>query len=252
MPIQGNAVLAPVAGRGDGRSMAELTRESLLAAIVDHAFPDDRLPPEAKLAAELGVSRATLRAALHALEADGILTRRRRVGTTINRHVVCSSMRLNRLVAFASLIAQQGHEPSERHTVDTQPAAEFAAALEIDAATPCLFVDRLLSADGLPVITIVDVVPLDRLTVEVGAVDPGDSTFALIARNCVAPVDYATSDLLPQLATREGPPGLSLTPGQAYIELLETHFTVKHEIAGVSRIRVDPGQIRLSFVRRQA
>ncbi|MBO9532962.1 MAG: GntR family transcriptional regulator [Solirubrobacteraceae bacterium] len=244
--------LAPVEARGDGRSIAELTREALLTAIIDNAFPGDRLPPEARLAAEFGVSRATLRAALHSLEADGILTRRRRFGTTINRHVLRSSMRLNRLVAFSSLIAQQGHEPSERHTVDTQPAAEFAAALEVDAETPCLFVDRLLSADGMPVITITDVVPLDRLTVEISEVDPGDSTFALIARNCIAPVDYATSDLLPQLATREGPPGLRLAPGQAYIELLETHFTVKHDIAGVSRIRVDPGQITLSFVRRQA
>ncbi len=43
----------------------------------------DRLPPEAEFAAELGVSRSTLRMAFAKLEASGVLQRRRRAGTRI-------------------------------------------------------------------------------------------------------------------------------------------------------------------------
>ena len=43
----------------------------------------DRLPPEADYAAELGISRTTLRLAFSELEASGVLQRRKRTGTQI-------------------------------------------------------------------------------------------------------------------------------------------------------------------------
>jgi len=112
-------------------SLTECTRGALLAAIRADAFADGRLPPEAELAEQLGVSRATLRAALQSLEADGLISRRRRHGTYINGHLLRTSMRLNRLVPFTELIELCGHEPSvdvQRHRVE--PArGEDAAAL---------------------------------------------------------------------------------------------------------------------------
>ncbi|HET9168306.1 MAG TPA: GntR family transcriptional regulator [Actinospica sp.] len=58
--------------------------ESLRARILGRA-PEDplRLPTEARLAAEYGVAVSTVRQALGALEADGLITRRRRHGTFI-------------------------------------------------------------------------------------------------------------------------------------------------------------------------
>ena len=43
----------------------------------------DRLPPEAEYAAELGISRSTLRLAFSELEASGVLKRKKRAGTEI-------------------------------------------------------------------------------------------------------------------------------------------------------------------------
>jgi DNA-binding GntR family transcriptional regulator len=43
----------------------------------------DRLPPEGEYAAELGISRSTLRLAYSELEASGVLRRRKRAGTQI-------------------------------------------------------------------------------------------------------------------------------------------------------------------------
>lgn len=235
----------------EGRSLADLAHEALLAAIHADAFPDDRLPPEAELAGALGVSRPTLRAALHALEADGIVTRRRRFGTTVNRHVLRSAMRLNRLVSFTSLIAQQGHEATATHALRTAPAGGFAGALGVEDDAECVVVDRLLHADGDPVIAVQDVVPAGRLTVPLADVEPGDSTFAFIAGCCAAPVDYATTDITPRVAGAGQPAGLLVRDGEAYVELLETHFARDHEVVGLSRVWVDPSRVRLSFVRRQ-
>jgi GntR family transcriptional regulator len=62
--------------------LAERAREAILSAILSERFDGDRLPSEDELGKMLNVSRTTIRTALHSLERDGIITRRRAVGTT--------------------------------------------------------------------------------------------------------------------------------------------------------------------------
>lgn len=56
--------------------LAELIRQGVLR-------PGDRLPPERDLAAQLGVSRASLREALQAIELRGLVVRRQGAGTFV-------------------------------------------------------------------------------------------------------------------------------------------------------------------------
>src|SRR4051794_9292032 len=84
--------------RGSAVSLAREVREGLLQRMRAGEFADGRLPPEADLARELGVSRTTVRAALHTLEQDGIVSRRRRHGTIVNAHMLHGSLPLNRLL----------------------------------------------------------------------------------------------------------------------------------------------------------
>jgi GntR family transcriptional regulator len=243
------------------RSVPERTREALLAAIRSESFPEGRLPPEEDMAVLLGVSRTTLRAALQSLQDDGLISRRRGRGTFVNRHLLRASMRLNRLVPFTELIEQCGHTAS----VDRQTAAEVviggrgsetvgvdaAAALALQEGDRCLVVDRLLRANGAPVIAIVDVVPLARLSVDPSAVAHADSTFELLGEITAAPVEYATSEIVPRVAGEREPRGLGLAPGTGYIELLETLYSREHERLAVSRVSVDDSLVRFSLLRRE-
>jgi GntR family transcriptional regulator len=236
----------------ENRPLTERTRAALLDAIRTGGFPDGRLPPEDDLAIQLGVSRTTVRAALQSLAADGLVSRRRRHGTFVNTHLLRSSMRLNRLVPFATLIEQCGHAPSVDPQAHHRTAAdaETAKALGVATGTDCLVVERLLRATGEPVITIVDVVPVARLQVAPEAVVDADSTFAFLAANGPDAVDYATSEFIPRVATAEEPRGLNLPPGRPFIELLETHFSAAHERIAISRVCVDDSLVRFSLLRR--
>lgn len=237
----------------DNRSLTKQARDALLEAIREGAFSDRRLPPEAKLAIQLGVSRTTLRAALQSLAADGLISRRRRHGTFVNAHLLRSSMRLNRLVPFTRLIEQCGHVPSvDPQTVRvTKPSAPDAEAIGIAPDVDCLAVERLLRAGGRPVIMVVDVVPVGRLAVLPEEVEDADSTFAFLARNGVDPVEYAVSEIIPRVATaKDSWVGLEIAPGVPYIELLEIHFSRAHERVAVSRVAVDDRLVRFSLLRR--
>lgn len=237
--------------RLDTRSLSGRVRDELLRAIRSDAFPDDRLPPEADLAAQLGVSRTTIRAALQSLAEDGIITRRRRHGTVVNRDVLRSSMPLNRLIAFRALIEQAGHVPSVDPQVHRAQEADedAAAALEVAPGTPCLIVKRLLRAGGEPVIHITDTVALERLP-PLGDIVDADSTFAFLTANGVGPVDYARVEVVPRVAGDHVPVELEIAPGTAYIELRETLFTREHERIAFSRIAVDDSLVRFSLIRR--
>jgi GntR family transcriptional regulator len=240
------------AARPDARPLSERTRDALLAAIRAGAFEGGRLPPEVELAERLGVSRTTLRAALQSLSADGLISRRRRDGTFVNGHLLRTSMRLNRLVAFTELIEGCGHAPSVDPQLErVEPlSARDADALGVEPGAPCLVVERLLRAGGAPVITVVDVVPVGRLRRGPSEVRQADSTFAFLADNGAAPVDYATSEFIPRVATESEPRGLELEPGEPYIELLETHYSRVHERIALSWIAVDDSLVRLSMLRR--
>ena len=235
------------------RALSLKVRDELLDAIRAGDFTDGRLPPESALAAQLGVSRTTVRAALQSLAADGLVTRRRRHGTVVNAHLLRASMPLNRLVSFHALIEQCGHEASaDPQEVRTGGVPEVAApALGVEPGAHCVLVDRLLRAGSRPVIAIRDVVPLERLRVDPSEVRPADSTFDFLAADGVAPAAYATSDIVPLVADRGHPRGLRIPPGRAYVELRETLFSSDHERIAFSSVAVDDAMVRLSLLRRE-
>ena len=73
--------LAPGAFRGSVSTEISAHLEKLIA--VGELRPGDRLPSERELAASLGVSRASLREAMHELEAKHLVARRPGRGTTV-------------------------------------------------------------------------------------------------------------------------------------------------------------------------
>lgn len=161
-------------------------------------------------------------------------------------------MRLNRLVPFTALIEQCGHVASvdpRVHRVGT-PSSETAEALGVAPATPCVIAERLLRAGGTPVIAVLDVVPVRRLGVRPEHVAEADTSFAFLVRNGVEPVDYTVAEMVPRVAAgAHVPDALEIPPGEAYLELLETHFSRGHERLAVSRVAVDDRLVRLSLLR---
>lgn len=240
-------------GRQPGTSLAREVRDRLLDGMRAGVFPSGRLPPEADLARELGVSRTTVRAALHTLAEDGIVSRRRRHGTVVNEHMLHGSLPLNRLLSFRELVQQSGYVASVDPLVRRLevPPETVAAALGLASEEQCLVIERLLRADGVPAITVCDVLPLRWLLMAPDAVPDTDTTFSLIAAATDAHVDHSVVEILPRVATDDAPVHLDLPVGTAYAELREVIFSALQEPVAFSGIAVDCRRVPLTLVRRE-
>jgi GntR family transcriptional regulator len=129
--------------------------------------PGDQLPPQNELAAELGISRATLREALLSLEQQGIVVLKHGVGTFVPRgygHRLESG--LERLESILELTARQGLDVglSDLQVSEEQAEQRLADALQVAPGTPLTTVRRVIMVDGTPVAYMLDVAPISILS----------------------------------------------------------------------------------------
>lgn len=146
--MSASAVMAPL-----GPAAAAL-RDRLLAEIsTGRAAPGERLGAERELAARLGVSRSTLRAALDALETVGAVhrVRGRSGGIFVSQRRV--ERDLSRLTGLPAYLRRQGFQSGARVLSTSTHAAdaETAAGLGLDEGELVLEVIRLRLADEQPV-----------------------------------------------------------------------------------------------------
>jgi GntR family transcriptional regulator len=119
-----------------------------------------RLPSEPELAAELQVSRATLREALRAMELEGLLRRRQGSGTFVADHPrMANSLDVNFGVTDAIRAAgMTAGIANGRHWVEPASAGE-AALLELEPGQDVLVIERVRTAEGKPVVLSRDLFP---------------------------------------------------------------------------------------------
>ena len=113
-----------------------------------------RLPPETSLAEELGISRTAVRDALATLEREGFISRKRAVGTLINRHVLNVKVRIDLEAEFLHIVESAGYEPGYAYLChEFAPAdGEVAGYLRVDEGSDTLVVERVVTASGTPLL----------------------------------------------------------------------------------------------------
>ncbi|MST34102.1 GntR family transcriptional regulator, partial [Acidimicrobiaceae bacterium USS-CC1] len=124
--------------------------ENLRAAVAEGRLrPGDRLDNELDLCARLGVSRPTVRQAIQTLVQDGMVVRRRGLGTVV------AARPIQRPLALTSLyddLVTAGRRPATRVLEVTWREADehAAAALAVEVGAPVVSIQRLRSAGGRP------------------------------------------------------------------------------------------------------
>jgi GntR family transcriptional regulator len=134
--------------------------------------PGHRLPAEPALAALHGVSRATLREALHSLEEDGFLIRRPGAGTFVT-HRPRLTNNLDRNFGVTELIRAKGLRPGTENLkiYGARASAAEGARLSVPESSPITVVERVRTASGQPVVFSRDLIPSFLLEGHSGPLD---------------------------------------------------------------------------------
>jgi GntR family transcriptional regulator len=128
------------------RRIEQVLRERIFAL-----KPGDRLPSDAQLVAEFGVSRMTARSAMQRLAEEGLVARHPGRGSFVAPSA--PHRRTDRLLTFTSEMARRGRVPSSHLLARSmRPSTRTeAAALDLRPGEPVVEVRRVRLADGEPI-----------------------------------------------------------------------------------------------------
>lgn len=138
--------------RRDGVALWRQIEQAITQDITGGRFqPGDRLPTEKQLAERFRVNRHTLRRAMEALEAHGLVRVEQGRGSFVQEHVL--DYALSARTRFSEIVSAQNRIPAGR-LLDSAilPASEdVALGLGIAQDTPCIMLRMLGAADGRPI-----------------------------------------------------------------------------------------------------
>ncbi|MDR3576102.1 MAG: GntR family transcriptional regulator [Anaerolineaceae bacterium] len=188
--------------------------------------PDNRLPAESELAAELRVSRATIRSALSALAAERIIVRRQGDGTYINRRFLETTTHFGSITEYTSMIRSSGHEPHikalERFS---RPATQAETEdLEIPAGTQVVVLVRLFLSDNQPAIYSIDSVPEALMCCPLTSAEIEEPLPIFFKRVCGQEFTFGISTVSAQSAPADVSEKFDLAPGAPVLRMHEVFF----------------------------
>lgn len=195
--------------------------EQLTAAVDDGRLqPGDPFENEVALAARLKVSRPTVRRAMQEMVDQGLVVRRRGIGTTV------ANRKVHRRAALSSLhddLLRAGQAPTT-HVLELRRARDprAAAALDLPADSDLLAVVRLRSAEGSPLAVLHNWLPpayaditADELT--------NDGLYAALRARGVSPV-VARQSVGARMPTRAERRQLAIVGQQPVLTMTRTAF----------------------------
>lgn len=238
-------------------SRAQQVEEALRWRLDDLCDPTDRLPSETEIASMFEVSRVTVRQALSSLERKGLIRRQQGLGTFVNRSALEIQTRLDESIEFGDLIRRSGRL-SESSLLDVRrgpTTPTIAKRLSIDPKAETLTVRKLFTADKVPVIYCLNVIPLhlapaDQMPGLLDQIDPAVPVYTLLAKWFGHSVAYQIADIEPRQADEERARLLACEPGHSLLYVEEVGYNLEQQPAFYAEEYYVPGIIRFRLVRK--
>lgn len=214
--------------------------------------PGDQLPSENDLAAGLGISRPTLREALMELQIQGVIVRRRGVGTFLAEEKPASLRPgIEVLRSFRNLSKAAGVEFA-RSSWSVQSVFaddELAAALEVKLGEPVVYVRMTASASGIPAATFETYILPKYIDIESLRAYTTGSLLDFVIATSSPKLHHTNTELSAVAATGSISGWLDVPDGTPVLDLVEVFFDRAGRSVMYSRNHFLTTQVSFNLVR---
>lgn len=210
------------------QNLTEVVIQELRDAIEQGVYaPGSQLPTELKLVQMLGVSRTVVREALRFLQEDGLIARRQGQGTFVRRNPILQNLNVN--FGATHMIQSAGMTPGTPHLAVKEIAAtaEVADQLGLDVGAPVVFIERVRTADGKPVVYSLDYISKAIVgDIDLAAQWEGQdrSLYDIMQGTIAQVIEYGISRILPVKAPARAAKMLQVAPNSPLLYMLQTDF----------------------------
>ena len=234
-------------------SRTDQVKAHIKEQIVNDEFEDGRIPPEATLAEDLGVSRTTIRDALGKLEHEGAIYRKQGAGTFVNEAGLQIKSRLEEIWSYEQVLEDHGYKPAVKVLTDEILPVndETATALELGAGDQVLVIEKVFLENSTPVVLTRNRIPVTLLE-STNRKRRNLPIYEFLEQYCDRRLSYYVSEIVPVAFDAEQAEKLGVKKGTPGLSFVEVGFDSNNEpvVHATSYFRDD--LLRFRLIRRKA
>lgn len=213
--------------------------------------PDEKLPSEPALASELGVSRNSLREAIGLLEKEGLLIRRRGIGTFVtNRNQIKGG--IEKLTGIKEFVEAQGLEFKSKILRFEYKDCEkiISEKLDLKINEKVLILETVKFASEIPVAVCLDIIPR-KFVDEVEPKKIHCSLFEGLRKYHDIDIRSAECELVPMVSDKELSAKLDLRINTPLLMLEQIHYDSQNKKIFYSKSYFPEKKFTFKLIRRR-
>lgn len=214
--------------------------------------PGALVPGEMEFCQRYGISRPTVRQAMSELVAEGYLERQKGRGTFVARPKIDARF-LNKLQSFGEEMLQKGVIPSTKvlHFGYGTEKPDISAKLGLKPADVLFRLERVRSADGVPVVYVETYFPYERFRALEDVDFVKESLYNVMRSRCGADVMHARREIEAVVANAREAYLLEIPRGSAVCLVKSTGYTGQGEAVeySIARYRGDRTKFSVELCR---
>ena len=173
-------------------------RKNILDFVAENNYqPGDQLPTEQELSDILGVSRFSLREALHLLEVERIISTRHGSGRYLVSLPNEYQIDITSLQSVTELLADYNLDATDQllQVVEMESSGDISQKLGIDDGAPVISIERIRYAKITPIIYSIDILPKRVLPEDWKEDDFKGSLFNYLESRCGVYLDHSQASI---------------------------------------------------------
>ena len=234
-------------------SLTDQVKAHIKGQIVNDEFDGGRIPPEAVLAEDLGVSRTTIRDALGKLEHEGAIYRKQGAGTFVNEAGLQIKSRLEEIWSYEQVLEDHGYKPVVKVLTDEilPVNGDTAEALGLEEGDEVLVIEKVFMENATPVVLTRNRIPANLLDAP-HRKRKNLPIYEYLEEYCDRRLNYYVSEIVPVEFGADQAKKLGVKKGTLGLSFVEVGFDQNNEAVVFATSFFRDDLLRFRLIRRKA